>query len=196
MSGGFDPHVLGGRLAHPGVHANADAGRRAPAREFGAEGIGLCRTEHMFFETERIVAMREMILSEDEAARRAALAKLLPMQRDDFAELFRVMKGLPVTIRLLDPPLNEFLPTGDAEMADVAASAGIELERVKARVAQLHEMNPMLRHRGCRLAISYPEVCEMQARAMFERRSLRRRIRASGEARSDGADRDEPSSIF
>ena len=152
-----------------GVHANADTPEDArTAREFGAEGIGLCRTEHMFFETERIVAMREMILSEDEAGRRAALAKLLPMQRDDFVELFRVMKGLPVTIRLLDPPLNEFLPTGDAEMADVAASAGIELERVKARVAQLHEMNPMLGHRGCRLAISYPEVCEMQARAMFE----------------------------
>ena len=152
-----------------GVHANADTPEDArTAREFGAEGIGLCRTEHMFFETERIVAMREMILSEDEAGRRAALAKLLPMQRDDFAELFRVMKGLPVTIRLLDPPLNEFLPTGDAEMADVASSAGIDLERVKARVAQLHEMNPMLGHRGCRLAISYPEVCEMQARAMFE----------------------------
>ena len=152
-----------------GVHANADTPEDArTAREFGAEGIGLCRTEHMFFEAERIVAMREMILSEDEAGRRAALAKLLPMQRDDFAELFRVMKGLPVTIRLLDPPLNEFLPTGEAEMADVAASAGIELERVKARVAQLHEMNPMLGHRGCRLAISYPEVCEMQARAMFE----------------------------
>ena len=152
-----------------GVHANADTPEDArTAREFGAEGIGLCRTEHMFFETERIVAMREMILSEDEAGRRAALAKLLPMQRDDFAELFRVMKGLPVTIRLLDPPLNEFLPTGDAEMADVAASAGIELERVKARVAQLHELNPMLGHRGCRLAISYPEIYEMQARAMFE----------------------------
>ena len=152
-----------------GVHANADTPEDArTAREFGAEGIGLCRTEHMFFETERIVAMREMILSEDEAGRRAALAKLLPMQRDDFVELFRVMRGLPVTIRLLDPPLNEFLPTGDAEMADVASSAGIELERVKARVAQLHEMNPMLGHRGCRLAISYPEVCEMQARAMFE----------------------------
>ncbi|MEC7162424.1 MAG: putative PEP-binding protein, partial [Pseudomonadota bacterium] len=152
-----------------GVHANADTPEDArTAREFGAEGIGLCRTEHMFFETERIVAMREMILSEDEAGRRAALAKLLPMQRDDFVELFRVMRGLPVTIRLLDPPLNEFLPTGEAEMADVAKSAGIGLERVKARVAQLHEMNPMLGHRGCRLAISYPEVCEMQARAMFE----------------------------
>lgn len=152
-----------------GVHANADTPEDArTAREFGAEGIGLCRTEHMFFETERIIAMREMILSEDETGRRAALAKLLPMQRDDFAELFRIMKGLPVTIRLLDPPLNEFLPTGEAEMADVAKSAGIELAKVKARAAQLHEMNPMLGHRGCRIAISYPEVCEMQARAMFE----------------------------
>ncbi len=152
-----------------GVHANADTPEDArTAREFGAEGIGLCRTEHMFFETARIVAMREMILAEDEAGRRAALAKLLPMQREDFAELFRIMKGLPVTIRLLDPPLNEFLPTGDAEMADVAKSAGVDLERMKARAAQLHEMNPMLGHRGCRLAISYPEVCEMQARAMFE----------------------------
>ena len=152
-----------------GVHANADTPEDArTAREFGAEGIGLCRTEHMFFETERIITMREMILSEDEAGRRAALAKLLPMQRGDFVELFRIMKGLPVTIRLLDPPLNEFLPTGEAEMEDVAKSAGIDLARVKARAAQLHEMNPMLGHRGCRLAISYPEVCEMQAQAMFE----------------------------
>jgi pyruvate,orthophosphate dikinase len=152
-----------------GVHANADTPEDArTAREFGAEGIGLCRTEHMFFETERIVAMREMILAEDEAGRRAALDKLLPMQRDDFAELFRIMKGLPVTIRLLDPPLNEFLPAGEAEMADVAAAAGAELEQVRARASQLKEMNPMLGHRGCRLAITYPEVCEMQARAMFE----------------------------
>ena len=152
-----------------GVHTNADTPEDArTAREFGAEGIGLCRTEHMFFETERIVAMREMILSEDETGRRAALAKLLPMQRADFVGLFRIMRGLPVTIRLLDPPLNEFLPTGDAEMADVAKSAGVASERVKARVAQLHELNPMLGHRGCRLAISYPEICEMQARAMFE----------------------------
>ena len=122
----------------------------------------------MFFEAERIVAMREMILAQDEVGRRAALAKLLEMQRHDFVELFRIMKGLPVTIRLLDPPLNEFLPTGEAEMADVAKAAGIDLGQVKARAAQLHELNPMLGHRGCRLAISYPEVCEMQARAMFE----------------------------
>ena len=152
-----------------GVHANADTPEDArTAREFGAEGIGLCRTEHMFFEAERIVAMREMILAQDEVGRRAALAKLLEMQRHDFVELFRIMKGLPVTIRLLDPPLNEFLPTGEVEMADVAKAAGIDLGQVKARAAQLHELNPMLGHRGCRLAISYPEVCEMQARAMFE----------------------------
>ena len=152
-----------------GVHANADTPEDArTAREFGAEGIGLCRTEHMFFEAERIVAMREMILAQDEVGRRAALAKLLEMQRHDFVELFRIMKGLPVTIRLLDPPLNEFLPTGEAEMADVAKAAGVDLGQVKARAAQLHELNPMLGHRGCRLAISYPEVCEMQARAMFE----------------------------
>ena len=151
------------------VHTNADTAEDARiAREFGAEGIGLCRTEHMFFETVRIVAMREMILSGDEAGRRAALAKLMPMQRKDFCDLFRVMKGLPVTIRLLDPPLNEFLPTGETEMSDVAKSAGVGLERVKTRVAQLQELNPMLGHRGCRLAISHPEVCEMQARAIFE----------------------------
>ncbi|MEE2689360.1 MAG: pyruvate, phosphate dikinase [Pseudomonadota bacterium] len=152
-----------------GVHTNADTPEDArTALDFGAGGIGLCRTEHMFFETERIIAMREMILSEDELGRRSALSKLLPMQRSDFAELFRIMKGLPVTIRLLDPPLNEFLPTGDLEILDVAKSAGVDVEQVKARVAQLHELNPMLGHRGCRLAISYPEVCEMQARAMFE----------------------------
>ena len=127
-----------------GVHANADTPEDArTAREFGAEGIGLCRTEHMFFEAERIVAMREMILAQDEVGRRAALAKLLEMQRHDFVELFRIMKGLPVTIRLLDPPLNEFLPTGEAEMADVAKAAGVDLGQVKARAAQLHELNPM-----------------------------------------------------
>ena len=152
-----------------GVHANADTPEDArTAREFGAEGIGLCRTEHMFFEAERILAMREMILAQNEIGRRAALAKLLGMQRGDFLELFRIMKGLPVTIRLLDPPLNEFLPAGEEEMADVARAAGVDLEQVKARVTQLHEHNPMLGHRGCRLAISYPEICEMQARAMFE----------------------------
>jgi pyruvate,orthophosphate dikinase len=152
-----------------GVRANADTPADArTARDFGAEGIGLCRTEHMFFEGERIVAMRQMILAEDAKGRRAALAKILPMQRNDFVELFRIMKGLPVTIRLLDPPLHEFLPHSDAEIAEVAKAAGVDPTVVRHRAAQLAESNPMLGHRGCRLAISYPEICEMQARAIFE----------------------------
>jgi pyruvate,orthophosphate dikinase len=152
-----------------GVRANADTPTDArTARDFGAEGIGLCRTEHMFFEGERIVAMRQMILAEDAKGRRAALAKILPMQRNDFVELFRIMKGLPVTIRLLDPPLHEFLPHSDAEIAEVAKAAGLDPAAVRHRAAQLAESNPMLGHRGCRLAISYPEICEMQARAIFE----------------------------
>ena len=138
------------------------------ALRFGAEGIGLCRTEHMFFDDERIVAVREMIVAADADGRRAALAKLLPTQRADFAALFRIMAGLPVTIRLLDPPLHEFLPRSDAEIADVAAAAGVTMEALRGRIAQLHEINPMLGHRGCRLGISYPEIYEMQARAIFE----------------------------
>ncbi|HAA93498.1 MAG TPA: pyruvate, phosphate dikinase, partial [Rhodospirillaceae bacterium] len=138
------------------------------AREFGAEGIGLCRTEHMFFDSERIVAMREMIVSTDAPRRRAALAKLLPMQRADFAEIFRIMNGLPVTIRLLDPPLHEFLPKSEEEFAEVAEAAGVDVEQVRRRALQLEESNPMLGHRGCRLAITYPEISEMQARAIFE----------------------------
>ena len=138
------------------------------AREFGAEGIGLCRTEHMFFDADRIVAMREMIVAESEEGRRAALAKILPMQRADFIEIFHIMRGLPVTIRLLDPPLHEFLPKGDGEMQEVAKAAGVTVDTVRRRAAELHESNPMLGHRGCRLAISYPEICEMQARAIFE----------------------------
>ena len=151
------------------VRTNADtpADARA-ARSFGAEGIGLCRTEHMFFEGERIKDMREMILAEDEEGRRAALAKLLPMQRSDFTELFTIMHGLPVTIRMLDPPLHEFLPKSDAEIAEVAAAMGMEPQFLRQRVDALHEFNPMLGHRGCRLAISYPEIAEMQARAIFE----------------------------
>jgi len=151
------------------VRSNAEtpADARA-AREFGAEGIGLCRTEHMFFEGDRIVAMREMILASDEKGRRAALAKLLPYQRQDFVELFRIMAGLPVTIRLLDPPLHEFLPHTDAEMAQVAAGSGLSVETVRRRSLELKESNPMLGHRGCRLAITFPEICEMQARAIFE----------------------------
>ena len=151
------------------VRANAETpADAATARKFGAEGIGLCRTEHMFFDSTRIVTMREMIVAKDSDGRRAALAKLLPMQRQDFVELFRIMAGLPVTIRLLDPPLHEFLPHGEAEMREVAEATGLPVEEVGARVAQLHENNPMLGHRGCRLGISYPEIYEMQVRAIFE----------------------------
>ncbi|HEX8238604.1 MAG TPA: pyruvate, phosphate dikinase [Allosphingosinicella sp.] len=138
------------------------------AREFGAEGIGLCRTEHMFFDSERIANVRQMIVASDEAGRRSALARLLPAQRADFEEIFRIMAPLPVTIRLLDPPLHEFIPHGEAELQEVAAGAGIAVEALKRRVAELHEFNPMLGHRGCRLGITYPEIYEMQARAIFE----------------------------
>jgi pyruvate,orthophosphate dikinase len=151
------------------VRANAETPTDArAARSFGAEGIGLCRTEHMFFEGERIVAVREMILADTEAGRRAALAKLLPIQRRDFAELFEIMNGLPVTIRLLDPPLHEFLPHTDAEIAEVAKVMGVSAEKLRARAADLHEFNPMLGFRGVRIAIRYPEIAEMQARAIFE----------------------------
>ena len=138
------------------------------AREFGAEGIGLCRTEHMFFDAERIANVREMILADSEGPRRAALAKLLPEQRSDFEAIFRVMRGLPVTIRLLDPPLHEFLPHSEADFAIVAEAAGTSVDQVRRRVEELHEFNPMLGHRGCRLGITYPEIYEMQARAIFE----------------------------
>jgi pyruvate,orthophosphate dikinase len=138
------------------------------AREFGAEGIGLCRTEHMFFDSERIANVRQMILASDEAGRRAALLKLLPAQRGDFEEIFRIMAPLPVTIRLLDPPLHEFLPHSEDEFAEVAAAAGVRVDALKRRVSELHEFNPMLGHRGCRLGITYPEIYEMQARAIFE----------------------------
>ncbi|TPP10243.1 pyruvate, phosphate dikinase [Rhizobium glycinendophyticum] len=151
------------------VRTNADTpGDARAARSFGAEGIGLCRTEHMFFEGERIHVMREMILAEDEAGRRAALDKLLPMQRSDFTELFTIMHGLPVTIRMLDPPLHEFLPKSDEEIEEVANAMGLEPGFMRRRIDALHEFNPMLGHRGCRLAISYPEIAEMQARAIFE----------------------------
>ncbi|MFA5040168.1 MAG: pyruvate, phosphate dikinase [Bdellovibrionales bacterium] len=150
------------------VRANAETPLDArTARKFGAEGIGLCRTEHMFFDTDRITSMREMIVADDEEGRRAALAKLQPMQKNDFVELFTIMEGLPVTIRLLDPPLHEFLPHEEAEIAAVAAGAGITTEKVKRRTHALHEANPMLGHRGCRLGVSYPEIYEMQARAIF-----------------------------
>ena len=138
------------------------------ARKFGAEGIGLCRTEHMFFDPERIGAVRQMIMADDERGRRAALARLLPFQRQDFIDLFRIMAGLPVTIRLLDPPLHEFLPHADAELAEVAIALGTDIEAMRRRAADLAEANPMLGHRGCRLGVTYPEIYEMQARAIFE----------------------------
>lgn len=138
------------------------------ARKFGAEGIGLCRTEHMFFEASRIIIVREMILAENQEGRKEALEKLLPIQRGDFAEIFRIMEGLPVTIRLLDPPLHEFLPHTKQDMEDVAKDIGVGVDVIKRRSAQLHEHNPMLGHRGCRLGITYPEIYEMQARAIFE----------------------------
>jgi pyruvate,orthophosphate dikinase len=152
-----------------GVRANADTSTDARvALKFGAEGIGLCRTEHMFFEEHRIRAVREMILADDESMRRAALAKLLPMQRQDFVELFEIMQGLPVTIRLLDPPLHEFLPHTEQEIAEVAEAMKADPRKLADRARQLHEFNPMLGFRGCRLAIAYPEIAEMQARAIFE----------------------------
>ena len=151
------------------VRANAETPLDAKtARNFGAEGIGLCRTEHMFFEGDRIVAVREMILSDDEAGRRAALSKLLPMQRKDFVELFTIMSGLPVTIRLLDPPLHEFLPHSEEEMQEVAKAMNTSVDKLRHRARELHEFNPMLGFRGCRLAVAYPEIAEMQARAIFE----------------------------
>jgi pyruvate,orthophosphate dikinase len=151
------------------IRANADTPTDCRnALNFGAEGVGLCRTEHMFFDAQRIVAVREMILADNEAERRAALAKILPMQRQDFIEIFKIMEGLPVTIRLLDPPLHEFLPHGEEELAEFAAAANAPLDLVRSRAAKLAENNPMLGHRGCRLGISYPEIYEMQVRAIFE----------------------------
>jgi pyruvate, orthophosphate dikinase len=152
-----------------GVRANADTPADAKAAvRFGAEGIGLCRTEHMFFDEDRIQAVREMILADDEKTRRSAIAKLLPMQRADFVELFEIMAGRPVTIRLLDPPLHEFLPHGKEEIAEVAAAMGADPAKLAARASELSEFNPMLGFRGCRIAIAYPEIAEMQARAIFE----------------------------
>ncbi len=155
------------------VRANAETPLDASvARKFGAEGIGLCRTEHMFFDAERIIAMREMIVAQTTEGRKAALAKLLPMQRKDFVELFSIMKGLPVTIRLLDPPLHEFLPHTEEDIKQVAKAAGVSLDIVRHRAHELKEQNPMLGHRGCRLGITYPEIYEMQAQAIFEAAAL------------------------
>jgi len=151
------------------VRTNADTPHDAKvAREFGAQGIGLCRTEHMFFEGIKIKAMREMILADDEAGRRAGLAKLLPMQREDFEGIFEAMHDLPVTVRLLDPPLHEFVPHEEANQAEMAKEMGISAAEVKAKVESLHEFNPMLGHRGCRLGNTYPEISEMQTRAIIE----------------------------
>ena len=170
MSGAFST-IMGwaDETRRMAVRTNAETPADArTAVNFGAEGIGLCRTEHMFFDVDRIISMREMIMAVDTAGREAALAKLLPMQRQDFEELFTIMSGLPVTIRLLDPPLHEFLPHSTEELADVAAAAGIAPETARQRSLKLSESNPMLGHRGCRLAVTYPEICRMQARAIFE----------------------------
>ncbi|HEX3700625.1 MAG TPA: pyruvate, phosphate dikinase [Phenylobacterium sp.] len=151
------------------VRANAETALDArTARQFGAEGIGLCRTEHMFFDPDRIAAVREMILADDKAGREAALAKILPMQRADFVELFQIMEGLPVTIRLLDPPLHEFLPHTEEDVAAVAQATGLDAAKLLRRAQELHEVNPMLGHRGCRLGVAYPEIYEMQVRAIIE----------------------------
>ncbi|MEE9435267.1 MAG: putative PEP-binding protein, partial [Candidatus Adiutricales bacterium] len=152
-----------------GVRANADTPHDARiARDFGAEGIGLCRTEHMFFEGDRIDAVREMILASDREGREKALTKILPMQRQDFEDIFRAMDGLPVTIRTLDPPLHEFLPHTEEEMSDLAGKIGVKLEDINEKVDSLYEVNPMLGHRGCRLGIIYPEITRIQARAIIE----------------------------
>jgi pyruvate,orthophosphate dikinase len=170
ISGEFKTFMLWvDRIRALGVRTNADTPRDARvARDFGAEGIGLCRTEHMFFEADRIKAVRQMILADDVEGRRKALDKLMPMQQGDFEGIFEVMDGLPVTIRLLDPPLHEFLPTEHRDVLALAEEMGVPVEKLEAKIMSLHELNPMLGHRGCRLAITYPEICEMQARAIFE----------------------------
>ncbi len=170
MSGDFgDLMALAEKYTRMYVRTNADTPKDAKvARDFGAKGIGLCRTEHMFFEGERIKAMREMILADDEAGRRKALEKLLPIQREDFEGIFEAMQNLPVTVRLLDPPLHEFLPHEPGNQAEMAIEMGITPEEVKAKVDSLHEFNPMLGHRGCRLGNTYPEISEMQAKAIIE----------------------------
>ena len=170
LSGDFAKIMeLADKYTHMKVRTNADTPKDASvARSFGAQGIGLCRTEHMFFEGDRIKAMREMILADDEKGRRKALDKLLPMQRSDFEGIFTAMDGFPVTVRLLDPPLHEFVPHEEAQQAEIAKELGIDAGKVKARVNSLHEFNPMLGHRGCRLGNTYPEITEMQARAIIE----------------------------
>ena len=150
------------------VRTNADTPRdTAQAVKFGAEGIGLCRTEHMFFEGDRIKAMREMIVAKDVETRKKALAKILPYQQGDFEEMYRVLEGRPMTIRFLDPPLHEFLPTKEEDIAEIAGELNITVDELKAVIASLHEFNPMMGHRGCRLAVTYPEIAEMQTTAVI-----------------------------
>jgi pyruvate,orthophosphate dikinase len=162
------------------VRTNADTPKdAATAKKFGAEGIGLCRTEHMFFAEDRILAMRQMILSDDEAGRRTALAKILPYQKGDFYELMKTLEGLPVTIRFLDPPLHEFLPTEEKDIQTLSAEMGVSADKLKEKVASLHEFNPMLGHRGCRLSITFPEIAEMQTEAV---------IAAACELKKEGVD--------
>lgn len=170
ITGNFERIMeLSDKYKRLGVRTNADTPKDAKqAYAFGAQGIGLCRTEHMFFEADRIKAMREMIVSENEQQRRLALAKLLPMQRGDFESLFEEMRGFPVTIRYLDPPLHEFLPTAEADIIEIAGEMKISVERLKEVIESLHEFNPMMGHRGCRLAVSYPEIAEMQTQAVIE----------------------------
>ncbi len=170
LSGDFSTLMIwADKIRNMKVRTNAETPHDVQtARDFGAEGIGLCRTEHMFFDEDRLIAGREMILAKDEAGRRTALDKILPMQRQDFQEIFEIMAGLPVTIRLLDPPLHEFLPHTEKDIEEVAEASGLDVEGLKTRALALHETNPMLGHRGCRLGISYPEIYEMQARAIFE----------------------------
>jgi pyruvate,orthophosphate dikinase len=170
LSGDFNTLISwADKISKLNVRTNADTPKDAQvARHFGAEGIGLCRTEHMFFEGDRIDAVRQMILADDEEGRQKALEKLLPMQRSDFEGIFRAMDGLPVTIRTLDPPLHEFLPHDDWEIEELAGKLGVSEGKLKDKIQSLHELNPMLGHRGCRLGIVYPEITEMQARAIFE----------------------------
>jgi len=170
LSGNFGQLMdLCNKYTKMGVRTNADTPHDSiVAREFGAQGIGLCRTEHMFFEGERIRAVREMILADDVEGRREALAKILPMQREDFEGIFEAMNGLPVTVRLLDPPLHEFVPHEEKNQKEMADQMGISVEKIKAKVDSLAEFNPMLGHRGCRLGNTYPEITEMQTRAIIE----------------------------
>ena len=169
LSGDFDELMkIADKYRTLGVRTNADTPHDAEmAKKFGAEGIGLCRTEHMFFAEDRIFAVRQMILSADEAGRRTALAKILPYQKGDFYELMKTLEGQPVTIRFLDPPLHEFLPTEEKDIQALAAELGVSVEQLKATIASLHEFNPMLGHRGCRLSITYPEIAEMQTEAVI-----------------------------